>query len=100
MNPWRSLLRSLQAELERCSQEVGGRKVLPNAVDVALPESQFESQAPILRAATAEVGKALVDWAENKRRIWYGDAGPYLNVHLEGCPRAEIICEFKKIESG
>ena len=68
MNPWRSLLRSLQAELDRCSQEVGGRKVLPNAVDVSLPSSQFEPWTPILEAVTAEVGEALAVWAGERRR--------------------------------
>ncbi len=97
MNPWRSLLRDLRAELDRNSQEVAGRSVLPNAVDVALPATQFEPWTPLLEAVTAEVGTALVEWALAGRRGWYDEEGPLVTVHLEDCARPEIVCEFRKL---
>ncbi len=96
MNPWRSLLRAIEAELDRCSQEVAGQRVLPNAVDVALPSSQFGPWKPILEAVTAEVGEALVAWAGERKRSWYADEGPYLTVRVEDRPRPDIACDFRK----
>lgn len=96
MNPWRSLLRDLQAELDRNSQEVAGRSVLPNAVDVTLPATQFEPWTPILGAVTAELGTALAEWAVAGRRGWYDETGPLVTVHLEDGARPQIVCEFRK----
>lgn len=72
--------------------------MLPNWVAVALPNARYEASAPILRPATAEIGEALVEWARSRRRHWYDDSGPHLNVRLESRARLHIVCTFQKIE--
>ncbi len=101
MNPWREVLKALQAELDRLSQEIEGRSVLPNGVTAALPAARFERWAPILEAVTAELGEALVSWVEASRRVWYAGRGPFLTVQLDGDrTQTEITCEFLKSPPG
>jgi len=101
MNPWRPLLRSIEDELERLSQEVRGRRVLPNSLEVTLPEGELDSFAPVLEAVTAEIGERLVEWAGKRGRSWYADTGPFLVVHLGAVQEARIECEFtKKVPGG
>ena len=101
MNPWRDVLKIVQAELDRLSQEIGGRAVLPNGIHAALPASRFEKWAPILEAVTAELGAALVEWVGGSRRAWYNDLGPFLTVRLDGeRAQPEIVCEFLKTVPG
>jgi hypothetical protein len=96
MNPWRPLLRNLEDELERLSQEVRGRRVLPNSIELTLPGTEFETFAPVLAEVTAEVGEKLTEWANQRRRTWYADAGPYLAVHIDSCAKPQIECHFRK----
>ena len=96
MNSWRDLFKSLQAELDRLSQEVDGRRVLPNSIDLALPEAEFARWGSVLEAVTAELGEALVAWAKHGRRTWYARTGPFLSVHLERCSQPELVCDFRK----
>lgn len=96
MNPWRELFKSLQAELDRLSQEVNGRRVLPNAIDLALPHADFARWGSVLEAVTAEFGEALLAWAQHGRRIWYAHTGPFLSLHLEHTSQPEIVCDFRK----
>ncbi|MEE8525993.1 MAG: hypothetical protein V3T72_18810 [Thermoanaerobaculia bacterium] len=101
MNPWREVLKALQAELDRLSQEIEGRSVLPNGVTAVLPAARFERWAPILTAVTAELGEALVEWVGASRRTWYADAGPFLTVRLDAeRTRSEISCHFLKSPPG
>lgn len=101
MNPWRPLLRTLEDELERLSQEVRGRRVLPNSLEVTLPEGEFDAFAPVLEAVTAEIGERLVEWAGKRGRSWYADTGPFLVVHLGPATEPRIECEFtKKLPDG
>ena len=94
-NPWREVLKSLQSELDRLSQEVDGQAILPNAVTAKLPATRFDRWAPILEAVTAELGEALVTWARGSRRAWYAGAGPFLTLRLdEDRSQIEIGCEF------
>ncbi len=96
MNPWRHVFKSVQAELDRRSQEVRGHRVLPNAIDVALPSAEFESFRPVLERATAELGETLSTWVQSGSRAWYEDCGPFLTVHLDPCRDLEIACDFRK----
>lgn len=101
MNPWRSLLRSIEDELERLSQEVRGQRVLPNALELTLPEAELDAFAPVLGAVAAEIGERLVEWAGKRGRSWYADTGPFLVVHLGPVQEARIECEFtKKVPDG
>ncbi len=96
MNPWRELLKSLQSELDRLSQEVKGRAILPNTLTAVLPAARFEPWAPILEAVTAELGEALVDWAKTGSRFWYAESGPCLTVRLDQeRTQPELTCEFR-----
>lgn len=101
MNPWREVLKALQAELDRLSQEIEGRSVLPNGVTAVLPAARFERWAPILAAVTAELGEALVEWVAASRRTWYAGAGPFLTVQLDAeRTQSEIRCHFLKSPPG
>lgn len=96
MNPWRDVLRLVQKELERRSQEVEGRPVLPNGVTVRLPQERYGRFAPLLEAATAELGEALVEWAARTGRRWYGAMGPYVDVELVAGGDLETSWAFLK----
>jgi hypothetical protein len=101
MNPWREVLKALQAELDRLSQEIEGRSVLPNGVTAVLPAARFERWAPILAAVAAELGEALVEWVAASRRTWYAGAGPYLTVRLDAeRTQSEISCHFLESPPG
>ena len=98
VNPWRHLLRSVQSELDRLGQEIEGRAVMPNEVEIVLPGASHERWAPVLSRITAELGGALVAWAERGRRAWYDDRGPFLAVRLEGDSGGppQITCKFRR----
>lgn len=81
-------------ELDRLSQEVAGRPVLPNGATVRLPRSRFEPWSPLLRSMAAELGQALADWAGETGRDWYAAKGPYLVLQLEERADPDIFCEF------
>jgi hypothetical protein len=101
MNPWREVLKALQAELDRLSQEIEGRSVLPNGVTAVLPAARFERWAPILEAVTAELGESLVEWVAASRRTWYAGAGPFLTVQLDAeRTQPEISCQFHEAPPG
>ncbi len=97
MNPWRPLLRSIEDELERLSQEVRGRRVLPNSIEVTLPDGEFEPFAPVLEPVTAEIGEKLLEWAGKRGHSWYADTGPCLVVNLGNTTEPRIECEFTKL---
>ncbi len=94
MNPWREVLKALQMELDRLSQEVGGRPVLPNGATVRLPRSRFEPYSPLLSSMAAELGQSLHTWANDTGRDWYGSKGPYLVLEIEEIGEPEIVCDF------
>ena len=48
MQPWRDLLREIEVELTRCSQEVGEVRILPAIIKIQLPEPSFRRWAPVL----------------------------------------------------
>lgn len=93
MKPWNAIVRSLRNELDRLSQEVEGRRVLPNTLEVGLPEKDFERFSPVLQEITNELGETIANWAEQRRCRWYNDLGPFLKVELRPCRKPEIRCE-------
>jgi hypothetical protein len=96
MKPWNAILSSLQNELDHLSQEVDGRRVLPNFLDIGLPERDFARYSSILAEVTAELGEALVTWAQKRGRRWYAGRGPTLHVELRDSPRLEMRCEYQQ----
>jgi hypothetical protein len=101
MNPWRPLLRSIEDELERLSQEVRGQRVLPNSIEVVLPEAELGHFASVLEPVTAELGEKLLEWATQRGRSWYAGNGPRLVVHLGQATEPGIECAFtKKLPDG
>lgn len=101
MNPWREILKALQSELDRLSQEIDGCAVLPNGIVALLPAARFEKWSPILEAVAAELGQALVDWVSGSRRAWYEGSGPFLTLRLDADRvRPEITCEFLRTAPG
>ena len=89
-------MRSIQRELERRSQEVDGRPVLPNSAEVRLPVTRFGEFAPLLEAVTAELGEALVEWAARGGKAWYAGLGPFLNLELVTEEAFQATCGFRK----
>lgn len=81
-------------DLRRLSQEIDGRQVMPNRIQVRLPRSDFARLQPILSALTAELGEALVAWARREGHAWYRDLGPFLTVELAPVERLEVRCSF------
>lgn len=96
MNPWRDVLKSVQKELERRSQEVEGRPVLPNGISVRLPVARFGRFSPLLEAVTTELGEALVEWAARSGHSWYAAMGPFLHVELVAEGELETAWAFLK----
>ena len=96
MNPWRDVLRAIQRELERRSQEVEGRPVLPNRATVQLPSRRFGEQAPLLEAIAAELGQSLSEWADRGRMSWYGGIGPFLELQLVPEDALITVCSFER----
>ncbi len=94
MTNWPEVLREIQGELLRCHQRVRGRQVLPDVLDVRLPEATFGRWAPVLGEVTAEVGEALMEWAAKRECKWYQGKGPRLQVVLAERPEAEISVSF------
>lgn len=94
MNVWRQILDATVTEALRWSQELDGRKILPNAFEVQIPDVGAEKLAPVLAAATAEVGAALGQWARRESHAWYREAGPLLTVRLAGVAELRIDALF------
>jgi len=96
MSSWPDLLRRIQSELDRCSQRVGQGTVLADRISVRVPEADFGRWSPVLEPVTAELGEALVAWAERRGATWYGNAaGPALEVELvETLTAAEVEVRF------
>lgn len=94
MSLWREVLTAIQDEALRWAQDLDERKVLPNAFIVRLPQEGAEPLAPVLAPAVAEVGEALVAWAEREGHSWYRDLGPFLTVELAEISAREIGAEF------
>ena len=90
MQPWRDLLREIEAELTRCGQQVGEVRVLPAVIKVQLPEATFRAWTPVLAQVTAELGDALVAWATQRSLGWSGGTGPSLEVLLEERPESLV----------
>jgi hypothetical protein len=82
MTSWEEVLREIKAELLRCCQKLGAREILPNAIRARLDKSYFQRWESVLQKVTAEVGEALVQWAELRGSRWYEDCGPHIDVML------------------
>ncbi len=100
MTSWPEVLREIQGELLRCNQRVKGRQVLPDVLEVRLPEAAFGRWAPVLVEVTAELGEALMEWATKRECKWYQGAGPRLEVILAERPEAVISVSFSGAGNG
>ena len=93
MNGWDDILRGAQVELFRCSQEVEGRRYLPDRVVIGLPRKECTRFAPVLPEIARELGVALRRWARMQGYVWRGTSGPSLRLEIEDRPARRIGVE-------
>ena len=100
MQPWRDLLREIEEELTRCSQQVGEVRILPAVIRIQLPEPSFRKWSPVLAPVTAEIGEALVAWARERSLGWSAGTGPALEVLLEDRPEIHVTVSMTSDSPG
>ena len=94
MNALDGVLSEIQGEVQRCSQRVEGRDVLPDRIRVVMAVRDFGKWAPVLSQVTGELGEALVEWARRRGNAWYGGRGPALDVELTEKTGVRVTAEF------
>ena len=94
MNPWSSVLQSIRDELERLAQTSGGVEILPDRVEVILPEARFGRWSPVLSRVVEELGQALVSWADRGGRRWYRGGPLHMDVRIDG-ERLRVTCRHR-----
>ena len=94
MNALEGVLTGIQAEVQRCSQRLEGRDVLPDRIRVTLAVRDFGRWSPVLPQVTAELGEGLVEWARRRGSEWYGGRGPALEVELTETAGIRVAAEF------